>query len=382
LERRLRPLRICLFTPEFPPGPVGGIGTHTRGLARSLVDRGHEVFVVVGGNKRQFRTQDGFTVIEVRKPRRFRLMAPIAFACVMSRALGSLERALDFDLIEAPEYGAATAFMRSKCPVIVRLQAGTAVVQRFRRCGFRTRIVARIASLVERLAIGRADYISSPSLAVAREESARLDALIPNAPLHGLMDGNVQRRPRHVVFLGRYERLKGPDVLARAARMVMERLPDARFTFAGVDTLDAPAGGSMRSYCEELLAGCAEGVEFRPAIGSVEVRTLLESAAVLAVPSQFEAFGVVFVEAMLAGAVPIGCIGTGAAEVIEHGRTGILVRAGDVARLAEELIGLLQDEPRRLAIAKRALAEAAGRFTSSAVAARYEQFYRSILPEE
>jgi len=64
---------------------------------------------------------------------------------------------------------------------------------------------------------------------------------------------------------------------------------------------------------------------------------------VLAVPSQHEGFGIVYLEAMGFGVVPIGSRTGGAAEVIEHGKSGCLVTPGDSRGLADTIAGLAVD---------------------------------------
>jgi glycosyltransferase involved in cell wall biosynthesis len=69
----------------------------------------------------------------------------------------------------------------------------------------------------------------------------------------------------------------------------------------------------------------------------------LRTAHVLAVPSVYEGFGIVYLEAMGFGVVPVGSTEGGASEVIEDGKSGFLVRPGDAARLAEVIQRLCAD---------------------------------------
>ena len=86
------------------------------------------------------------------------------------------------------------------------------------------------------------------------------------------------------------------------------------------------------------------------------MRGLYGQAAVFALPSRGEGFGLVYLEAMAAGLPCIGSTDDAAVDVIEDGRTGLLVRQDDVTALAGAVSRLLSDEAlrRRMGEAGRA----------------------------
>src|SRR5690606_3479875 len=57
-------MRVCLVTTEYPPGPMGGVGTYTTILPRLLVDAGHEVTVLTKrfGDALEYENQNGVEV--------------------------------------------------------------------------------------------------------------------------------------------------------------------------------------------------------------------------------------------------------------------------------------------------------------------------------
>jgi len=76
-----------------------------------------------------------------------------------------------------------------------------------------------------------------------------------------------------------------------------------------------------------------------------EVREqLYKDCAILVVPSRYESFGMVFLEAMRYGTPVISCRAGGIPEVVEDGVTGILVPVEDVDKLALAIIDLLTNE--------------------------------------
>ncbi len=148
--------------------------------------------------------------------------------------------------------------------------------------------------------------------------------------------------------IGRLDRQKGWDVLCAAAPRVHERVPTARFVVVG----DGPERA-------RLLAGDGSGrVHF---LGYREhAADLCCGMDVLAVPSRYEGFGLVAVEAMLAG-VPVIASRVGSLpEVV--GDAGRLVAPEDPEALAEALISLLEDPDRRAEFGRRGAQRARDRF--------------------
>lgn len=145
--------------------------------------------------------------------------------------------------------------------------------------------------------------------------------------------GSLQSRrwdSRTAMFVGTNFTIKGGEVLLRAWPLVRERLPEARLIVVGPER--PPPGADL------------DGVEWRGHVaGRDELTRLYERASVFVMPSLFEAWGHVFLEAMGCG---LGCIGTtrcAMPEIIADGRTGRLVPPGEVEPLADALATVLED---------------------------------------
>ena len=147
--------------------------------------------------------------------------------------------------------------------------------------------------------------------------------------------------PLRVVFLGNVIRRKELHTLLNA----LARLREAwRLTVVGNLKVD-PAYG--RSILRQI--GC-QGLERRVRLaGPLEDAALIRELAtsdVLAVPSAYEGFGIVYLEGMAFGLPAIGSTAGGAGEVITHGRDGFLVKPGEAGELAERLGELARDRAR------------------------------------
>ncbi|HEX2781231.1 MAG TPA: glycosyltransferase family 4 protein [Gemmatimonadaceae bacterium] len=151
--------------------------------------------------------------------------------------------------------------------------------------------------------------------------------------------------PRPVLIVGRIkadERYKGHDALITAWPKVAAAAPDSRLVIAGwgddVERLRASAA----------RAGVGDRVLFCGFVSDATLQALYERAAVYAMPSVREGFGLAYLEAMRAGVPCIGSPRSAAREVIVDGETGFLVDDADA--LAASLVTLLTDEDRRRAM--------------------------------
>ncbi len=151
--------------------------------------------------------------------------------------------------------------------------------------------------------------------------------------------------PRNgAVVLARLEGIKRVEDAIAAARGAAESVPAL--------TLDVYGDGPERARLE-ALAGTDGSIRLHGFAPTARER--LSSASVLLLTSRSEAFSLVVAEAMAAGCLPIAYdVPYGLRELIEHGRTGWLVPAGDVTRLTRTLVAALTTDERVLTRMRRA----------------------------
>ncbi|HKB09015.1 MAG TPA: glycosyltransferase [Vicinamibacterales bacterium] len=218
---------------------------------------------------------------------------------------------------------------------------------------FAHRIVANCDAAAERL---RRERIPSKKIAV-----------IPNGVD---FDGGSARGPigsvRRVVTVANLRREKGHDVLIDAAALVVRRFADARFDLIG--------GGSELASLQERVArlGISHAVSF---LGHCEdIPSRLTESDLFVLPSRSEAFPNAVLEAMAAGLPIVASRIGGLVELIDDGRTGVLVPPGDAAALANAIGALMADAARaaELAAAGR---EAARRYSFARMVAAFDALY-------
>ena len=109
------------------------------------------------------------------------------------------------------------------------------------------------------------------------------------------------------------------------------------------------------------------------------VERIIPLAHVLLMPSDLESFGLVALEAMACGVVPVATRVGGVPELITDGEDGYLEKVGDIEAQAARVVSLLTDDDLQYRMAKTGRWNAAERFCPDKIIPKYEQYYREVL---
>jgi D-inositol-3-phosphate glycosyltransferase len=186
--------------------------------------------------------------------------------------------------------------------------------------------------------------------------------------------GLPQRSPI-VLFVGRIEPLKGIDVLLRAVSHIDGRLA---VLVIGGDGKDLARKAELAALAAELRI--ADKITFLDAVPHDDLPLYYNAADVCVVPSYYESFGLVAVEAMACGVPVIASRVGGLKETVQDGQTGYLVPWLCPEPFAERLELLLNNEPLRRSLGREARM-AAERYHWSEVAARVEDVYHDLVSQ-
>ncbi len=148
-----------------------------------------------------------------------------------------------------------------------------------------------------------------------------------------------------VLFAGRIQPLKGPDVLVDAAAQM--RAGDGEvptFVFLGGPSGRMTALRELQALAAQL--GVSDRVQFRPPVAREELANWFRIADLVAVPSYNESFGLVAAEAQACGTPVVAAAVGGLQTVVEDGVGGVLVNGHDPQVWAQTLAGLLADPER------------------------------------
>ena len=175
-----------------------------------------------------------------------------------------------------------------------------------------------------------------------------------------------------VLFLGRLDANKSPDVLLRASRKALELHPKAKLIFGG-------DGYPKRYKALARELGIADRCEFLGWITGEDKEKLFERAGVYCLPSKNEGMPMSVLEAMAHGVPTIATPVGGVPQVIEDGVNGYLIPVDDERRLSELLCNLMNDSDLRAHIGRTGRECVARDFNIELVVDRLCRMYEGLF---
>ena len=395
-------MRICLICEEHEGW--GGIGTYTAVLARGLVSLGHRVHVITRSwEDDQVEEAGGVTWhhVPLREPswrlgtrtaneKLYEALAMIRWSVAVQRKLRELHAGGGIEIVEAPDFhaqGLRPSLARSGPPVVVRLHTPGFIADPFSAAPPAGRLDRAVSGLLERTALRTAALVTSPSEVLSERVRAsswmrRPPMIVPHPIDEQLFTASARPESGHVVFAGRLERRKGVETLIDAVPLIRREVANLRLTLVGDDDAEGYNGASMATHLRERLArhGVPEAtVEMVGAVPRGELPRWYERAEAFVVPSLFEGFPYVALEAMSCGRAVVASAVGGLPELIEHERDGLLVTPRDSRALADSVTRLLLDAAFRNRLGQAARAKVEQRYSQRAASAAAVEAYSQVL---
>lgn len=355
-------IRLGIYTSTYPGiSGEGGIGSYVRELAAELTVKGHEVHVLTLGSRPT--VLDGEVHVHSVEGDYFPLIDriyPGAGACYyIGRAMKRLVFRFGLNVVEFPNWEGLGIYYawRRPAPMVVRIHTSsleTIKIDRLRMNRLRRMDIQR-----EHLHTKLADVMITHSLAHRRTmaEELGIDPEQIRVVPHGMRPADPpagDRDEKTIVFLGRLERRKGSIDLLRAAAVVIAEHPDARFVFIGADRSHCPGERTHAQYlADEFTPEVRAQIQLLGRLPDAEVQCWLQRATLFVAPSLYESFGLIFLEAMRCGTPVIGTSVGGIPEVVEHGKSGVLVAPESPCALARAIIDLLGNPVQRAELGER-----------------------------
>lgn len=400
------PLKVAFQSPCWPEDArPNGIATYVGTITRSLASLGVDCHVlaaeVPGGTTPESVIDLGRFARAPSKARRVLHRAAhlasrnygiqLHLGETINRGLAELERRAPVDLFELEEsFGLGSVVRRQwSKPLVVRLHGPWCVVGPALGTARDKEFFVRWWA--EGRAIREADAVSSPSQdALDRvRETYRVTlpeaAVIPN-PAPVVPDSASWRyeacEPRTILFVGRFDRVKGADVVLRAFRRVATKLPDAQLLFAGPD-VGLREGARQWTLPEYLSAHLPPDVRARVQVlgpqSQAQLAELRQRAAVTVVASRYETFGMTVLEALAVGSPLITSLSGGIREIVRPGQNCLSFHSENVEELAAGLLQLLENPELSQRLAREGRAHCTTHYSPDAVARRMLDFYGQVL---
>jgi len=357
-------MKVLILSWEYPPLIEGGLARHVRKLAEQLVAAEDvEVHVLTRGDDAMAVEEelDGVLVHRVREPRRPRDLGEFV-AWIEHMNADMLAAGVElgdrhaFDLVHGHDWLVAVAgdhlARRFGCPLVMTIHA----TEYGRHQGWVDKHPQSYIHGTERWVTNRADavitcshYMRGHVADIYGLDEERV-SVIPNGidplDLQPGADGDLLRlreqfaapHERVVLLVGRLVYEKGFQLALEALPGIVERLGDVRFLVAGSGTHEA----QLREQAEQL--GLMEHGTFLGWIGDDVLHALYRISDLCVVPSLYEPFGLVALEAMASGCPCIVADTGGLREIVPPDeRVGLRFNGGDPEHLATMVERLLSD---------------------------------------
>jgi glycogen(starch) synthase len=398
-------MRVLMVSWEYPPVVVGGLGRHVHALATELAASGHDVVVLsrrpAGTDAHTHPTVDetveGVRVLSVAEdPTHLEFERDmVAWTLAMGHALlrAALIRLDGWrpDVVHAHDWLVAHPAVALADVLGVPLVATIHATEAGRYNGWLSSRLSRQVHSAEWWLANRADAVITCSSAM-RDEAAELFDIDAGsvAVLHnGITPRGWRVGPRRVtaarekhaptggpllLYFGRLEYEKGVHDLVAALPRIRRAHPGTRLLVAGTGTAADLLVDTARTHRVLRTVG------FLGHLPDDELAALLAAADAVVLPSRYEPFGIVALEAAAAGAPLVASTAGGLGEVVVDGETGVSFPPGDVPALAAAVGRVLADPRAAARRARTARARLGVDFDWAHIAAATAEVYAAARP--
>jgi len=389
-------LKVMMFTWEFPPRIIGGISPHVYYLSRNLTVKGVKVYVVTCDfpGAPDHEVVDGVEVYRIDSYKNpspdFASWVYLMNMNMQKEAAAIVKRLGGVDVFHAHDWLVATATIGLKHVFRRPLVATIHSTEIGRRSGLHSdyeRMIHETEAWLTYEAwkvICCSNYMLSHVKWTFGLPEDKL-VMIPNGVDVKEYEKNdidlSQFRKRFalpeekvVLFVGRLVYEKGVHVLVNAIPKILEKV-NAKFVIVG--------NGYMKGTLSEHIKrmGFAHKVLFTGFVDNETLRNIQKCADVCVVPSLFEPFGIVALEAMAAKTPVIVSDTGGLSEIVEHDFTGVKVYPGDPDSLAWGVLRVLLDDAYANRLRENAYRVVLERFNWEKISQQTRNVYELVLNE-
>lgn len=363
-------MKILMLTWEYPPRIVGGIARVVHDLSKRLIKDGHEVTVVTyrdNADVPEYENDKGVNVYRVDNymihPNNFIDWIMQLNFNMLSKATEIINKEGGFDVIHAHDWLVTYAAKSLKNAYDIPIVATIHATEAGRNSGIHDETQRYINDTEWLLTYEATEVIVNSNY--MKNEIQRLFGLpfdkinvIPNginlSNFTGIeRDYDFRRQyamdnEKIILYVGRLVYEKGVQHLIAAMPKILSNYHDAKLIIAG-------RGGMMDELrAEASNLGLNDKIYFTGYLNSKQVQKMYKCANVAVFPSTYEPFGIVALEAMLAGVPTVVSDVGGLDEIVTHGVDGMKSYAGNANSIADSVTALLYDHQLATNVSKKA----------------------------
>ena len=365
---------------------VSGVGTHVLQLSKELVNKGHEVQVFSSNlsKERSKTTVSSYDLVEGIEARRFKVFKiPRVFSgYVPSPSFVKALLGSDADIIHAHSYVYFPTYVSAFSKAIKKTVLVLTTHQPPTQSAFQNQLLMNMYNnSIGKFALGIADGIIAITelektflAKVAGVQLKKIKVIPEGVDLKQFHPKGVKsKKKKEILYVGRLSSEKGLLYLIDAVPKVISKYPSAKFVFVGEDC------GIKQAITERAQEHEVEqNIEFLEPKFGADLAGVYRNANLFVLPSLYETFGLVILEAMASGLPVIATKVGGVPTLIKDGYNGYLVSPGDSNALAEEIIRLLSSHSLYKRMSKHNI-ETAKHYSWKRIVNSIENFYKSLI---
>ena len=387
-------MKILMLTWEYPPRIVGGIARVVHDLSHRLIKDGHEVTVVTykEGNLPQYENDKGVEVYRVENymihPTNFiEWILQLNFN-LASKAIQLINEKGKFDVIHAHDWLTASAAKTLKQSFNIPLVATIHATEAGRNSGIHDETQRYINDTEWLLTYEATEVIVNSNFMKGHVQNLfglpfEKINVIPNGinltNFNGIERDYEFRRQyamdneKIILYVGRLVYEKGIQHLISAMPKILNGYNDAKLVIAG-------KGGMLDDLkAQAEYMGIANKVYFTGYLNSKQIQKIYKCADIAVFPSTYEPFGIVALEAMLAGVPTVVSDVGGLNEIVEHRVDGMKTYAGNPNSIADSVLNLLYDKQLAANVAKKAKQKVKQEFNWTKIAQDTHYIYEKAI---
>ncbi|MCX7940619.1 MAG: glycosyltransferase [Endomicrobia bacterium] len=378
----------------------GGIGTYIHNISEELSRLGHKVFVVTSLPRKKSwieRKNDNLIIYYAKQLQikglgkiflifgmetiYLRLMCALTNYLVVKR----LNKIFKIDIIETAEWFNEGLFCELflKIPVVCKLNGGTYFCSKYDEVNIIQKIKQYLETILELATIKFATAVVSPTYTHMQEVNSKfgvkIDAVIPNCIKVGSTEINKEKdkkdvHTKKVLFVGRIEKRKNPDVIIRAIPKIVEKVKNVEFIFVG---------GKTKHYYKKILPlinelNVSQYIKFLGPLPPEKVNEFRKTVDVCVVPSLYEVLPLVVLEGILSRSTLVCSDIPVFREILENGKIGILVDPYDENIWAKNLIEILTNNENKKEFVLNAYEKLKQEYSVEKVSKDLAEFYLHV----
>ena len=397
-------MNILFICNEYPPGKSGGIGSITRSLARTLVKKGHHVYVagiyLPGYGQADQEEDEG---VKIWRFRLFKdhgliknnyslldtgILTILKKTGLYSRAtLRAVSRFNDFikqfiaqydiDIIEWPDFNEYFGYLKKPflwpvlpVPLIVKFHGTNSYIQQQMHEQVNTHIY-----LQEMKHLGRADALASVSKNTASNYesfykiSRNIKILYNSIDIPPLL--YQENDSKTIVYTGTLTKLKGIHSLLKAWNLVHDACPNAKLRIFGK--------GSFESISGLLNSDAQSSVRYEGFVTRDQLYAAFSDASGAIFPSYTECFAIAPLEAMAVGCPVIYTERVSGPELITNGINGLLIDPDNFQQIADAILSLINSSTLRNSFSENGRQTIIDNFNIIDSASDHIEFYQKVI---